>query len=88
MIVVTQSFRLADGVGREAFLAADKTLQEDVLHQDPGFIRRTVAYSEERDEWSVVTFLWDEATNADPKLVADLIDASSLDTRAYQDIGG
>lgn len=86
--MVTQSFKLAEGIDRESFLAADKALQEDVLHHDPAFIRRTVAYSETRDEWSVVTFLWDEAASMDVPVVGELIDGSTLDTRAYQDIGG
>ncbi len=56
MIVSIVTFKLPPGADREAFLAADKAMQEEVLYHRAGFVRRTVAYSSERDEWAAVSF--------------------------------
>ena len=87
MIVVTQAFKLADGVDRQDFVRADKSLQEDVLYQDPAFIRRTVAYNEADDEWAVVTFLWDNAAST-ALPVGEGADLASMRTQSYRDVGG
>ena len=55
----------------EAYLAADKTMQEEVFHQMKTFIRRTVAYNEEHDEWIQVLFFWDDGN--DLEIEAELI---------------
>lgn len=99
MIVVTTTFKLKAGADRAAFLAADKTMQEEVFHQMKTFIRRTVAYNEEHDEWCVVLFFWDTDEDlemhspdfaAHPLVQATsaFVDEASIAGRAYTDIGG
>lgn len=99
VIVVYVTYKLKAGADREAYLAADKTMQEEVFHQMKTFIRRTVAYNEEYDEWLVVLFFWDtgedlemhsDAFAAHPLVQACsvFVDESSLVGRAYTDIGG
>jgi hypothetical protein len=99
VIVVYTTFKLKPGADRAAFLAADKTMQEEVFHQMKTFIRRTVAFNEEHDEWIVVSFFWDEGDDlemhspdfANHPLVqacAVFVDADSITGRHYVDIGG
>ena len=59
-IVEVTTFRLADGVVDEAFLALDKRIQTELVPNQPGFLRRTTARHGE--DWLVVT-LW--ASDAD-----------------------
>ncbi len=96
MVITTQTFRLRPGADREAFLAADKTMQEELVYQLPGLIRRTVAYSVEHDEWLIET-LWSgepgyhlDAFGNSPLVsaVANFVDEASIAGRAYEDIGG
>ena len=54
-IVEITTFRLADGVTDESFLALDRRLQTELVPNQPGFLRRTTA--RHGDEWLVVT-LW------------------------------
>jgi heme-degrading monooxygenase HmoA len=54
-IVEITTFRLAEGVGDEAFLALDKRIQTELVPNQPGFLRRTTARHGE--DWAVVT-LW------------------------------
>lgn len=99
VIVVSTTFKLKPGADRDAFLAADKTMQEAVFHAMPTFIRRTVAYNEEHDEWIVVLFFWE--TDDDLEMHSDdfanhplvqacavFVDADSIVGRHYTDIGG
>ncbi len=99
MIVVYTTFKLKAGADREAFLAADKTMQEEVFHQMKTFIRRTVAYNPEHNEWIVVLFFWDNgedlemhseafATHPLVQATGEFVDADSVVGRAYTDIGG
>jgi heme-degrading monooxygenase HmoA len=62
-IVEITTFRLAEGVTDEAFLALDRRIQTELVPNQPGFARRTTA--RHGDEWAVVT-LWasDEAAAA------------------------
>lgn len=57
------TFRLAEGVTDETFLALDRRLQTELVPNQPGFLRRTTA--RHGDDWLVVT-LWasDEAAGA------------------------
>jgi hypothetical protein len=96
MVITTQTFRLRPGADREAFLAADKTMQEEVVYQLPGLLRRTVAYSADREEFLVVT-LWagepgyhlpDFFEHALTTAVAEFVDDSSIAGASYEDIGG
>jgi heme-degrading monooxygenase HmoA len=59
-IVEVTTFRLAEGVTDEAFLALDKRIQTELVPNRPGFLRRTTARHGE--DWLVVT-LW--ASDAD-----------------------
>ena len=54
-IVEITTFRLADGVTDESFLALDRRIQTELVPNRPGFLRRTTA--RHGDEWLVVT-LW------------------------------
>ena len=54
-IVEVTTFRLADGVTGDAFLALDKRIQTELVPNEQGFLRRTTA--RHGDDWLVVT-LW------------------------------
>ncbi len=54
-IVEITTFRLAEGVGDDAFLALDRRIQTEMVPNRPGFLRRTTA--RHGGEWLVVT-LW------------------------------
>ena len=54
-IVEIMTFRLAEGVTDDAFLALDRRIQTELVPNQPGFMRRTTARHGE--EWVVVT-LW------------------------------
>jgi heme-degrading monooxygenase HmoA len=54
-IVEITTFRLAEGITDEAFLALDRRVQTELVPNQPGFLRRTTA--RHGDDWLVVT-LW------------------------------
>ena len=54
-IVEVTTFRLAEGVTDESFLALDRRVQTELVPNQPGFMRRTTA--RHGDDWLVVT-LW------------------------------
>jgi heme-degrading monooxygenase HmoA len=54
-IVEVTTFRLAEGVSDESFLALDRRVQTELVPNQPGFLRRTTA--RHGDDWLVVT-LW------------------------------
>ena len=54
-IVEITTFRLAEGVTDESFLALDRRMQTELVPNQPGFLRRTTA--RHGDDWLVVT-LW------------------------------
>ncbi len=54
-VVEVTRFRLADGIGDDAFLTLDRRLQTELVPNRPGFLRRTTARRE--GDWLVVT-LW------------------------------
>jgi heme-degrading monooxygenase HmoA len=60
-IVEVTTFRLAEGVTDEAFLALDKRISTELVPNRPGFLRRTTARHGE--DWLVVT-LWASETDA------------------------
>jgi heme-degrading monooxygenase HmoA len=75
-IVEITTFRLAEGVSDQSFLALDRRVQTELVPNRPGFMRRTTA--RHGDDWLVVT-LWstedaaaafDRATEGDPLQVA------------------
>jgi hypothetical protein len=59
-VVEITTFRLAEAVTDEAFLALDKRMQTELVYAQPGLLRRTTARHGE--DWAVVT-LW--ATEGD-----------------------
>ena len=59
-IVEITTFRLAEGIGDDSFLALDRRIQTELVPNQPGFLRRTTARHGE--DWLVVT-LW--ASDAD-----------------------
>ena len=60
-IVEITTFRLAEGVSAESFLALDRRIQTQLVPNRPGFLRRTTA--RHGDDWLVVT-LWASDTDA------------------------
>jgi heme-degrading monooxygenase HmoA len=60
-IVEITTFRLADGVSDDAFLALDKRIQTELVPNQRGFLRRTTARHGE--DWLVVT-LWSSDADA------------------------
>jgi heme-degrading monooxygenase HmoA len=62
-IVEISTFRLAEGMADESFLALDRRVQAELVPNQPGFMRRTTA--RHGDDWLVVT-LWstDQAASA------------------------
>lgn len=58
MIVEITTFELVPGTTEQAFLAADRRVQTEVIPNQPGFIRRTTARRDGR--WLVVTLWWSE----------------------------
>ena len=54
-IVEVTTFRLAEGITDDAFLALDRRIQTELVPNQPGFLRRTTARHGE--DWLVVT-LW------------------------------
>jgi heme-degrading monooxygenase HmoA len=54
-IVEITTFRLAEGVADETFLALDRRVQTELVPNRAGFLRRTTA--RHGDDWLVVT-LW------------------------------
>ena len=60
-IVEITTFRLAEGVGDESFLALDRRVQTELVPNQPGFLRRTTA--RHGGDWLVVT-LWASAEAA------------------------
>jgi hypothetical protein len=61
MVVDVTTFRLADGVGKDAFLAADRRWQTELVPNRDGFLRRTTAGRD--GEWAVIT-LWASEAHA------------------------
>ena len=62
-MIETFTFRLAEGVDEEAFLAVDKRLQSDFAYQQPGLVRRTTARGAD-GSWIVID-MWSSAEEAD-----------------------
>ena len=61
-IVEITTFRLAEGVADESFLALDRRVQTELVPNQPGFMRRTTA--RHGDDWLVVTLWSSEETAA------------------------
>jgi len=61
-VVEVTTFRLAEGVSDESFLALDKRLQTELIPNRPGFLRRTTA--RHGADWLVLTLWWSDDTAA------------------------
>jgi len=72
-IVEVTTFRLAEGVSDDAFLALDRRMQTELVPNRPGFLRRTTARHGE--DWLVVT-LW--ASDADAAAFQRAVDGDPL----------
>ncbi|MGD0746343.1 MAG: hypothetical protein ABSB68_00855 [Acidimicrobiales bacterium] len=72
-IVEITTFRLAEGVTDDSFLALDRRIQTELVPNRPGFLRRTTA--RHGDEWLVVT-LW--ATDAAAAAFQRAVDGEPL----------
>ena len=68
-IVEITTFRLAEGVTDDAFLALDRRLQTELVYAQPGLVRRTTARHGE--DWLVVTLWASEADAAAYQRVAE-----------------
>jgi hypothetical protein len=93
MVIETQTFRLAAGADEDAFLAADRRVQDEFIPRHAGFLRRTTARGDDGD-WLVIV-LWYTAADADASaaLAADhpattafraLLDGATLRTTRYE----
>ena len=83
MLVEIVTFRLANGVSEDEFLAADAGVQQGVAYQTPGMVRRTTARGRDGG-WRVVV-RWD-AAEPPVDLLAGLspfVDAASVARSAY-----
>ena len=72
-IVEITTFRLAEGVTDDSFLALDRRIQTELVPNQPGFARRTTARHGE--DWLVVT-LW--ASEADAAAYQRAVDGDPL----------
>lgn len=91
-VVEVTTFRLAEGVSDESFLALDKRLQTELVPNRSGFLRRTTA--RHGGDWLVVTLWWSEddaaafsrETENDPLQVefARTIEAGTLHSTRYE----
>jgi len=86
------TFRLADGTDEAELVDADQAVQDELVPNRPGFLRRTTARGPD-GEWLVVT-LWRSEQDADAALdlardhpvqrrFTALLDPSSVRTRRY-----
>jgi secreted protein with Ig-like and vWFA domain len=82
-VVETQTFRLLDGADDEAFLAADRRVQDEFIWRQPGFVRRTTARGSD-GEWLVVV-LWQTIEQAEAAHAAFESDDTTADRRALVD---
>ena len=78
-IVEITTFRLADGVTDESFLALDRRVQTELVPNRPGFLRRTTARHGE--DWLVVT-LW--ATEGDAAAFQRAVEGDPLQAQFEQ----
>ncbi len=70
------TFRLADGVDEETFLAADERARTQFLYQQPGLARATTARGAD-GEW-LVAVLWASVEDADAAVTASAHDDDAL----------
>jgi hypothetical protein len=92
MLIEINTFRLADGVSDDVYLAADERVRTGFVYHQPGIVRSTTCRAE-NGEWAVILF-WasdEEADSAAAKVgdspeyreLGGLIDQSTLQQRRY-----
>jgi uncharacterized protein (DUF2237 family) len=90
-------FRLQPGTDEEAFLRADKQVQEEFAYQQPGLLRRTTARG--KDGWWIVVDRWRSATDADAadirrekdtatQMLMSFVDAESVSSERWEELPG
>jgi hypothetical protein len=95
-VIEIMRFRLGAATDEEAFLAADRRLQEDFASQQPGLLRRTTARGADGN-WIVID-LWRSAADADAcdrrwdrdpvtQAFMALLDRSTVTTERYTELG-
>ena len=95
-VISITTFRLASGIGDEAFVVSDARYQTEFAYQQAGLLRRTTARSAD-GAWLVVTH-WatkSDADNAEVAHAADpiaqahgaLMDSSSVAHATYATLG-
>jgi hypothetical protein len=90
-VIENQTFRLVAGADEAAFRADDGRVQQEIAYRQPGIVRRTTAVSDD-GEWLVST-LWASRAHADAAAsvldaLAEHIDASTIRTSRYDEVGG
>jgi hypothetical protein len=94
-VIEIMRFRLPPGADEAGFLAADRRVQEEFAHHQPGLLRRTTARGQDGG-WIVID-LWRSAADADAcdvRWEADpvtqafmaLLDRSSVTTERYEQL--
>jgi len=92
VLIEINTFRLADGVSDDAFLAADEKVRTGFVYQQPGIVRATTSRAED-GEWAVILF-WGSEEEAEAaaakvgdspeyKALGPLLDQSTLQQRKY-----
>jgi hypothetical protein len=71
-VIETTTFRLAEGVGDDAFLEADEHARTGFLYHQPGMLRATTARTD-GGEWLVVV-LWASYEDADAAAEVERVD--------------
>jgi hypothetical protein len=81
-LIEITTFRLADGVGDDAFLEVDERVRTGFLYHQPGLLRATTARN--GDEW-VTVVLWQSEADADAAAtdLMALINPATLERRRY-----
>jgi hypothetical protein len=92
MLIEINTFRLADGVSDEAFLAVDERVRTGFLYHQTGLLRATTARGDGGD-WVVILVWWSEEAaeagaakvGSDPAYaeLGKLLDQSTLQQRKY-----
>ncbi|MEY2478297.1 MAG: hypothetical protein QOG87_3612 [Actinomycetota bacterium] len=83
-VIDITTFRLADGVGEDAFLAIDERVRTGDLYNRPEFVRATTARADDGG-WAVIV-LWgsaDDAVDLMTTELASVADTASVERRQY-----
>ena len=95
-VIEIMRFRLPPGADETAFLAADRSVQDEFASRQPGLLSRTTARGED-GSWIVID-LWRSAADADacdvrwerdpvPQAFMALLDRSTVTVQRYHEPG-